>query len=299
VSDTSRLDYLREELRRRAVCAGATAAPYPNLLYFRADAPFGPRPAESSGIVVAVVADRGKTVEFANGRRIRYAPGSYLFLARETRYVAQVEKATPERPYLALVLNLDPELVVQTVLAIDDCDSGPVGDDEDGWVAPVDDPTGDCFVRLLRAVDDPLEREVVAPLVERELVFRLLRTPHAGPLRRAARTDDTRILEAMRYVRARHRERMTVDTLARRAAMSPSHFAHRFREVARMTPISFVKKVRLGEARLRMLRDGLSASEAADQVGYASPSHFSRDFKSRYGSPPAAYTRAMRARFDA
>ena len=297
MTDASHLCFLREELRRRATQQGPTPSPYPNLSYFRADAPFGPEASESPGIVVAVVADRAKIVELANGRRIRYAPGSYLFLAREARYTALVEEATPARPYLSLALAIDPEVVMQMVMTIDDCDAE--GEDEDGWVAPIDNAIGDCFVRLLRSVDDPLDREVITPLVERELVFRLLRTPHAGPLRRAARTDDTRILEAMRHVRAHLGEPLTVEALAKRVAMSPSHFAHRFREVARMTPMLFVKNVRLGEARLRMLRDGLSANEAAAQVGYASPSHFSRDFKSRYGSPPAAYTREMRARFDA
>lgn len=295
---TAHLRFLCEELRRRATRAGATASPYPNLIYFRADAPFGPEAAESPGILVAVVADRAKTVELASGRRIRYAPGSYLFLTREARYTAHVEEATPARPYLSLALAIDPELVMTTILTIDDCDADADGEDEDGWVAPIDDAIGDCFVRLLRSVDDPLEREMITPLVERDLVFRLLRTSHAGPLRRAARADDARILEAMRYVRAHLDRRLTVDALAKRVAMSPSHFAHRFREVARMAPMRFVKNARLREARVRMLRDGLSASEAAAQVGYASASHFSRDFRSHYGAPPAAYARELRARLD-
>jgi AraC-like DNA-binding protein len=293
VTDPSHVRFLREELRRRATQAGPSASPYPNLIYFRADAPFC-EISESPGILVAVVADGAKTVELASGRRIRYAPGSYLFLTRETRYTAQVEEATPERPYLSLALVIDPELLTRMILTIDDCDAE--GEDEDGWVAPIDDAVGDCFVRLLRSVEDPLEREVIAPLIEREIVFRLLRTPHAGPLRRAARSDDTRIRDAMRYIRAHLTERLTVEALARRVAMSPSHFAHRFREVARMTPMRFVKNARLGEARLRMLRDGLSTSEAAAQVGYESASHFSRDFKSHYGAAPAAYAREMRAR---
>ncbi len=293
MTESPHLRFLREELRRRAPEAGPTASPYRNLIYFRADAPFG-QISDSPGILVAVVADRAKTIELASGRRIRYAPGSYLFLSREARYTAHVEEATPERPYLSLALVIDPELLTQVILTIDDCDAE--GEDEDGWVAPIDEAIGDCFVRLLRSVEDPLEREVITPMVERELVFRLLRTPHAGPLRRAAGSGDARIRDAMSYVRAHLGERLTVEALARRVAMSPSHFAHRFREVARMTPMRFVKNVRLGEARVRLLRDGLNMTEAAAQVGYESASHFSRDFKSHYGAAPAAYARELRAR---
>ena len=81
---------------------------------------------------------------------------------------------------------------------------------------------------------------------------------------------------------------------ARYLSTIPSHFAHRFRAVARVSPMRYVKQVRLDRARLLMLREGLGASEAADEVGYASPSHFTRDFKAVFGAPPAAYAQRLR-----
>jgi len=296
VVDRRILDSLRDEVRRRAVREGHVSSAYPGLWFYRADAPAGPKRVSAPGVVIAVIAERAKVIELADGRRLRYTPGSYLFFTREARYVSHIEKASARRPYLSFGLTLEPEIFAETLLQLDDCGDEPEGDDADAWVERYDDALGDAFVRLLRSVDDPTERRVVTPLIVREIVFRLLRSEHAGPLRRAARTDDARIREAMRVVRDNPAERLTVEQLAKRVAMSPSHFAHRFREVARMTPMRFVKHVRLDEARLRMVRDGLRASEVAEQVGYASPSHFTRDFKSHYGATPAAYVRELRER---
>ena len=297
VTDPSLLAALREEVRRRAVREGHLASPFDGLAYFRADAPVGPKRVETSGVVVAVIVDRAKTIELASQGTLRYAPGSYLFITREARYTSVIERATRSRPYLSFALTLDPELVAETLLSMDERDGDAIaGDDHDAWIERWDAALGEAFLRLLRAIDDPLERRLVAPLVVREIVFRLLRSEHAGPLRRAARADDPRIRAAMRFVSANPAEAATVETLARRVAMSPSHFAHRSREIARMTPMRFVKNVRLREARLRMLRDGLRASEAAVEVGYQSPSHFTRDFKSHFGATPAAYARELKGR---
>lgn len=296
VPDPTLLTRLRDEVRRRATREGNVPSPLDGLYYFRADAPVGPKPVESPGIVVAVIVDRAKSIELANQRTLRYTPGSYLFFTREARYTSFIEEASPERPYLSFAVALDPEVVAETLLSMEDGVDDAAGEDDDAWVERWDDALGEAFLRLLGAVDDPLERRHVAPLVVREIVFRLLRSEHAGPLRRAARADDPRIRAAMRFVRANPAETLTVEALAKQVAMSPSHFAHRFREVARMTPMRFVKNVRLREARLRMLRDGLRASEAAIEVGYASPSHFTRDFKSHFGATPAAYARELRDR---
>ncbi|MEZ4234919.1 MAG: AraC family transcriptional regulator [Myxococcota bacterium] len=299
-------DALRDEVARRARAEGRTLAPWPDLYFYRSSAPTGPQRVESNGVVVAVIVQRSKTIELGPtqdggppGRSLTYSPGSYLFVTRELAYTSVIAEASPELPYLSLGLRIEPDLVAETLLQLEDEGGDPPDDDADAWVDRLDDPLADAFLRLVRAVDDPIERRVLTPLLAREIIFRLLRSQHAGPLRRAARTEDARIRDAIAYIRAHAAEPLTVEGLARQVAMSPSHFAHRFREVARMAPMRFVKHVRLGEARLRMLRDGLRASEAAAEVGYASPSHFTRDFKSHFGSSPAAYTRELRERWPA
>jgi transcriptional regulator GlxA family with amidase domain len=136
----------------------------------------------------------------------------------------------------------------------------------------------------------------VAPLVLEELVFRLLRSDAAAVVRRAVVPDGNAdaIQRAMVFMRRNAAKPLSVLTVARHVAMSPSHFAHRFRALARVSPMQYLKQLRLNEARALMLSEGLGVGEAAQRVGYESPSHFTRDFKSSFGAAPAVYVRALR-----
>ena len=98
----------------------------------------------------------------------------------------------------------------------------------------------------------------------------------------------------MRYVRANLASAHAVDTLARHVRMSPSHFAHRFRAVARVSPMQYVKQARLLEAQRLLLAEGLRVGEVAARVGYESAAHFTRDFKRHVGVTPATYARQLR-----
>ncbi|MCA9555447.1 MAG: AraC family transcriptional regulator [Myxococcales bacterium] len=286
---------LQQIVARHATKEGRTVSVFPDIYFFRATAPSGPKLVETGGVVVAVVTAQAKTIELANHEVLRYEPGSYLFITQQTRYTSTIEAASPEAPYLSVGLALDPVVLSEVLLALDEDGELDADDEEetDGWVASVDDGLADALLRLLRAVEDPVERRHLAPLAMREIIFRLLRSEHAGPLRRAARGDDGRIHSAMRYIQEHFQRRLTVEQLAKTVAMSPSHFAHRFRAVARMSPMRFVKTVRMQQARLLIFGQGLRASEAAEQVGYASASHFTRDFKSHFGASPSAYAREI------
>ena len=163
------------------------------------------------------------------------------------------------------------------------------------FTAPLEATLAEPLARLLNAVDDPVERRTLAPLAVEELVFRLLRSDAATAMRGALRPRDARpITEAMRLMRLQAFQPLSVEAIARQVAMSPSHFAHRFRVVARMSPMRFVKAVRLDAARTLLLSDGVRASEVALRVGYESAAHFSRDFKRRFGTSPARYARRPR-----
>ena len=286
---------LRERVARHAPNEGNNPTPYAGLYVFRADTPFGPSRMQTGGVVVAVVTDRQKDVTFADGRTVGYGAGSYLFVTRETQYTSHVRAASRRRPYLSLGLQLPPEQIAEVVLELDDAGAAAGDEDLDGWVGRLDQELLDAFVRLLRSVDDPAARRLVTPLVVRELIVRLLRSDHAGPLRRVARTDDGRIRDAMAFIREHAEQRLTIERIARQVAMSPSHFAHRFRAIARVSPMRYAKQVRLHRARLLMLHDGLRAAEAATEVGYASPSQFTRDFKAAYGAPPGSYVQRLRS----
>lgn len=288
---TDGLDELKERLLRLSPDNGLNVFAHPDVLVFRANEPLSLTQWQTPGITVAVIASRRKEVHFSDGSSFVYRPGSYLCTTRAMHYRSAIPEATTRRPYLSLGLHLPPELVAETVLALED--AGETAKDVDGFVAKLDRPLLDTFLRLARAVDDPVETQLIVPLIIREVVVRLLRTDLARPLRRAAQTDDGRIRRAMVYIRDHAHERLTVDHVAQTVAMSPSHFAHRFREVARMSPMRYAKQQRLNRARTLLLADR-RVSEVAQEVGYASPAQFARDFKASYGSTPAAYAQRFR-----
>jgi len=285
------LEELRERVRAASPEEGLTLLMAPDVVTFRVDSPVPEVRRQTEGITVAVVADRAKEVHFSDGGQFVYRPGSYLCCTRAMHYHSAIPKATPKRPYLSLGLRLRPEMVAETVLALDE--AGDDSEDVDGFVAKLDEPLLDTFLRLVRCVDDPVEQRLLAPLIVREVVLRLLRAELARPLKRAAQTDDGRIRRAMSFIRDHAHERLTVERLAKEVAMSPSHFAHRFRDVARMSPMRYAKQQRLLRARVLLLGDA-RVSEVAREVGYRSAAQFTRDFKASYGTPPGTYARRAR-----
>lgn len=274
---------------------GRTESPHPGLWFWRRDRPSPPIASQTYSPVLAVIV-QGRKVAHFEGRAYAYDPLHYIVFTGESEFASEILEASPDRPYLSVGLAMPPELVTRTLLALADHGSPACAEpdtDEPAFVAPLAHDLHDALCRLIRASDDPVERTLIAPLVIEEIVVRLLRSDAAARLRRIVRSDDAaRIQDTMAFIRAHARARLSVDELARRVAMSPSHFAHRFRAVARVSPMRYVKHVRLHEARLLLLQ-GARASEAADQVGYASASHFTRDFKAYFGAPPGEYGRKI------
>ena len=279
---------------------GRVQTPVPGLWFFRASAPFGPKRVDARMVTLALILQGAKHVDFGE-RRLQYRPGEYLFVTGERRYTALVEDASEARPYLSLVLELAPESLAAALVALGDAGerrpavlhTEPL---PEAFVAETSPPLLDAITRLVDTLDDAVSRATFAPLVTREIVLHLLRGP-AGPiLRAAAARDDGRIRRAVAFMNEHVARRFTIEQVARHVGMSPSHFAHRFRDIVRTSPIQYAKRLRLAQARLLMLGEGLGAAEAAASVGYASPSHFTRDFKHEFGAPPAAYAAQLRAR---
>lgn len=277
---------------RRAACEGRIDSPYPGVWFWRADRPFARRKSQALTLSLAAVVQGRKVASFG-AQAFTYDPFRYLVLTGEGEFESSVIEASPERPYLSIGVAMPPDVVARTLIALADSEVGGAEEPAPAFVSRLDAPIAGALCRLVEAVFDPAERAVLAPLIVEEIVFRLLRSDAAAVLRRAVRRgDEARIQESMAFIRGHAATRLTVDELARRAAMSPSHFAHRFRAVARVSPMRYVKHVRLHDARLLLLR-GARASEVADRVGYASASHFTRDFKSYFGVPPAEYARRL------
>ncbi|MGN6315114.1 helix-turn-helix domain-containing protein, partial [Trinickia sp.] len=149
-------------------------------------------------------------------------------------------------------------------------------------------PLIDAAVRLLRLLDAPDDVPALAPLIEREILYRLLRGPHADMLRQIAFHTGRifRIQKAIAFIRQHYAEAFAIDDLASIADMSVSTFHAQFKAATHMSPLRFRTQIRLQEARRLMLVEGLGAAEAGFRVGYESPSQFSREYGRLFNAPP-------------
>jgi AraC-like DNA-binding protein len=286
-------------VERGAQSEGCTASLHSAVRFHRLSSPATFRKTRAFGLTLIVPVQGRKTARFSD-RTLVYDPFQYLVLTGETHFDGCVVEATREKPYLGVCIDIPAELVAKTLVALADRDAVPDADDGPdavpAFVARLDEPLAAAVRRLLEAIDDPLEREIVAPLALAELVFRLLRSDAAAVVRRAAGRDgmSAAIERAMAFIRDNAGRRLSVETVARHVAMSPSHFAHRFRALARVSPMRYLKQVRLSQARALMLSEGVAVGEAAFRVGYESPSHFTRDFRGFFGTAPGEYVRRLR-----
>lgn len=292
------LRQLQRQVLPRVEAAGLTVTAIPGLWLSSATGPVLAKRVGARMVTLAVILAGQKIVDFGD-RVFTYDPGNYLLITGERRYQATIKGASKTNPYYSIALEFPPEKIAEALLALTDAgvhfdDDAATADDLPAVVAKLDPAILDALVRLLECLDDPVMLKVLAPIVMEELLFHLLRGSSGATLRRAAADDDGRIRRARSYLQKHVGARVSVDEVARHVAMSASHFAHRFREVVRVSPMMYLKHLRLERARVLMLGDGLGAAEAGSTVGYASPSHFTRDFKSHFGAPPGAYLSRFR-----
>jgi AraC-like DNA-binding protein len=230
----------------------------------------------------------------------RYDPGHYLIFTVDLPLVFQIEEASKERPYLGFRLNLDPSLVASVMMEsgieIKKGDASAKALD----VGPTDANLLDALVRLVRLLDSPLEGKVLAPLITREIVFRLLmggQRARLGHLLASAR-DAGRISKAIGHLRENFDQQLKMDNIARELGMSLSGFHHHFKSVTAMSPLQFQKQIRLQEARRLMLGEDLDAASAGFRVGYEDPAYFSREYKKLFGAPPQRDITKLRSNLE-
>src|SRR5437588_4051995 len=232
----------------------------------------------------------------------RYDPGHYLIFTVDLPVAFQVEEASKEMPYFGLRLNLDPSLVASVMM-----ESGFETKKGDAGVkaisvSPVDADLLDAIVRLTRLLDMPGGRKVLAPLITREIVYRLLaggESARLGHLLASSGGDTRRISKAIGRLREHYNEPLKIEETARDLGMSVSGFHHHFKSVTAMSPLQFQKQIRLQEARRLMLGEDLDAASAGFRVGYEDPAYFSRDYKKQFGAPPQRDIARLRSGLEA
>ena len=293
-SEAARLCELRQLIARHATPDGSTAID--GVLVSAATEPREPA-ASSSGTVMALIAQGTKRL--ACGSRVyEYTAGQYLVASIDLPITGHYSQASPERPALGFGLVLRPDRIASLLL-----DAGPNGSLAGPahvvppalGVADAPDELLDAAVRMLCLLDDPADHAILAPMIEREILWRLLRGPLGETVRQTALADSslTSISQAVRWITDHYNEPFRVADLARACSMSTSAFHRNFQAVTASSPLQFQKQIRLHKARLMLIAD-TDVATAGYRVGYDNPSQFSREYRRQFGLPPGRDVRRLR-----
>ncbi len=274
------------ELIARAVREDGTVEPLKGLHLHRSSSPKEPLHSVSDP-AFCVIAQGSKEV-FLGNERYQYDPSHYLLITAKLPLVGHVFDASKERPYLSLRLELDPTFVGSVMVEAGHPSPQNHADVRAINVSSLDAGLLDAVVRLVRLLDSPAEARVLAPLITREIVYRLLMGEQGGRLRHIAVMGGYthHISRAIDHLRKDFNQPLRIEEIARELGMSVSGFHHHFKAVTAMSPLQFQKRLRLQEARRLMLGEGLDAASAGYRVGYRDASHFNREYKSLFGLPP-------------
>ncbi len=245
------------------------------------------------GLCVAV---QGRKRLSLGAQVFQYDPLHFLITSVTLPVRGEILDATPERPYLCVRIDVDLHEIGDLLFAAGNATRTATAT-SGILVAPVTGDLLDAVHRLLRLLAMPKDAPVLAPLVLREIYYRVLSGPLGPLLREQALADSQgrRIAAAIDLLKRRYTEPLRIDELAAAAHMSPSSLHHRFKAVTAMSPLQFQKQLRLYEARRLMLAESVEAATAGHRVGYESPSQFSRDYKRLFGAPPRREIREMRS----
>jgi AraC-like DNA-binding protein len=290
---------LRSELARKIAArmgsAENRATEIPGVTLHRRTAPTAPCSATYEP-GVTVIAQGRKRVDLGRTTFI-YGESRYLLTSVDLPIVSQIIEASEEVPCLAMSLKLEMP-VIRELLSREEIQASD---------APSDSPamaTGEATVeflaaccRLMDLLDAPQDIPFLSGLIQREIIYRILRGPEGARLRAIATLGDQshRTAKAIAWIKANYAKPLRVDDLAQIAGMGPSTLHHHFRALTAMSPLQYQKQLRLQAARGRMLIDGLDAASAAFEVGYESASQFNREYSRLFGQPPMRDIRNLRS----
>lgn len=239
---------------------------------------------------------QGAKISMLGDRVFRYDTGKCLIASMDLPVTAQIVEASPERPYMAFSLSIDPAIVADLLLQGDE-QTATIPSSPTIAIGEIGAALLDPLTRLLALLDSPRDAVVLAPLARREIVWRLLNGQHGAMLRQIGLADSrmSRIARAVSWIRKHFDEPLRVQDLAALAGMSPASFHRHFRAATAMTPIQYQKQIRLQAARRMLLTDGVEVASIGYSIGYESASQFNRDYRRLFGLPPGRDGAAIRA----
>ncbi|MCA2018290.1 AraC family transcriptional regulator [Vibrio tritonius] len=236
---------------------------------------------------ICLIAQGKKQVVLGDERYI-YDANHFLISSVNLPVIANIIEASPQAPYLGLILELDLQEISQLMVDTEMSYSNSNSLEKGIGIGTLTEPLLDAFVRLVDLLEEPNNIAILAPMIKREIFFRLLSTEQGKRLHQLVTNGSHthHISRAIEWIKRNYIRPLNVSELASYAGMSKSAFYNHFRSITSMTPLQFQKKLRLNEARRLMLTENLDALATTFKVGYESPSQFSREYSRLFGAPP-------------
>ncbi len=258
----------------------------PGLGFFRRVVPAPPVTCLVEPSILLVV--QGEKKMWFGGEPFSYDTRRFLITSLDVPANSEVVTASPEKPCLGLLLRLDLRLLADLIAQGNLPPPGAPSDDRGIGLGTVTTHISEPFTRLLNLLEEPASIPILAPLIIREIHYRLLVSDQAARLWQIASvgSQSQRVSKAIDWLKVNYASSLRVDNLAERVQMSVSSFHLHFRKLTAMSPLQYQKWLRLNEAKRLMLNDGLDATSAAFRVGYESPSQFSREYSRLFGVSP-------------
>lgn len=291
MSDTL-LNVVGRYLEAYANPAGLAQTPIAGLTTIRAFAPTDLVHAISRPLVCLVL--QGTKQVSIGTQTFTFTAGDSMLITADVPTVSQITRASADRPYVSLVLELDLPLVAELTVEMK---AVPMADGSPVKIEPTDTEVMDAALRIMRLLERPSSVPILHAQLVREMHYWLLVGRHGEAIRRLGWPQGSaqRIARAIAKLRAEFSNPLPVDRLAAEAGMSPSSFHQHFRAVTSLSPLQFQKQLRLIEARRLILAEGRTASSAAYSVGYESVSQFTREYGRMFGLPPMKETASARS----
>lgn len=282
----SRHDALAAAIDAHAKTDGVHATPIPRLHLIRSTTLTEPVvvPYEPAVCIVA----QGEKRALLGDEMLAYDAAKFLVVSADVPAVCHITKASAQEPYLCLRLDLDLATLGAMMLEFG---IEPARGDAPGPALSLSAATPELIAAALRLVgllSSPEDILALAPLAEREILYRLLTGDQADKMRQIAVADSklAQVTRAIGWIKRHYAEPFRIEKVAAEARMSPSALYQHFKTVTAMSPLQYQKQLRLQEARRLILSESLDAANAAHRVGYESPSQFSREYKRVFGAPP-------------
>ncbi|MBM7567899.1 AraC family transcriptional regulator [Paenibacillus sacheonensis] len=241
-----------------------------------------------------VIVARGTKIVMLGEDSFTYGPSSHFVVSVDLPVTSRLIQASPEAPYLCMRLGLDPAQVLEMTQGADAEDGreakrGAFVD----WTSP---ELLDAAVRLVRLLDTPGDIPHLAPLVVREIYYRIMKGSQGGAFKQLALAGSgtSRIASVIARIKLDYAQPLHIDELARMVHMGPSSLHRHFKEVTALSPLQYLKRIRLQEARRLLLAESLDAADAAYRVGYESATQFSREYARLFGLPPISDIKRLR-----